>query len=542
MPDAPRLHSRWSMTRSALLILLILLLLAVVPTCASTDGAGLSGDSASRSASAPSWVLTPYQHPQVRRSSHMAGVGYAPGTSGAAREIAVQKALTDVTQTILSAIRSTVTVETNQRRENEDVSWTEELSQTIRLDSAADLPGYEVLDSWVDESNGETVVLVTVSRELTCSTLMPKVEQALTEAQEFLNTPADFSSSNPAQALFAALQAYGAVSERMLDATKAQVVADHSPLQPRAAANFRRATSLLDEASLRLANLAGAIRIDKVSGDGQRSAVRGSLPQRLSARFTVISSAGQPLPLAHFPARFVAPEALTSGDSPHGGPALAHSSSTTDNNGLIFCSVSDLVPTGMAANEIFVEADFGRLAPSIGRSRTPSESFVYHLPTSGQTSILVLLTDTFENAPLATQISGEELGDHLSSFGFDVLVVDPSSSAGKRLAASSDTALPAEITTLYDNRFEYAIHGRSTTRYSSQTPVGHFYYSLATLQIDNLSSGSSQAVATNEAKGGHPNKGLPGIKRALASLRMVLAKAVDEQFVSEFVIDSELNP
>jgi len=510
--------------------LALLVLLVAAPACSSTAGDGSGGQSSS-SRGGPDWVITPYEHGRVRRSEQMAGVGYAPGTGGAAREIAVQKALTDLTQTILSAIRSTVVVETNQRRENDDVTWAEELNQTIRLDSAGDLPGYEVVDSWIDELNGETVVLVVVSRELLCSTLFPKVEQALAEAEEFLDTPPGFAVTQPAQALFRALQAYGVLSERMLEATKAQVVAKHSRLQSQASANFSRATTMLDETSRRLAALSGAIRIDKVAGDGQRSAVRGSLPQPLTARLSFVDEQGQSHPLARFPARFVAPQ--------EPGPALAHSASTTDDRGLISCRVSDLVPTGAAANEIFIEPDFGRLAPSIARSRIPSESFLYHLPTSGQTSVLVLVSDTFEGAPLQTQVSGENLGDHLSSFGFDVMVLDPASSAGRQIAAAADADLAGAVAELYGDRFEYVMHGRCSTRYSSKTPVAHFYYSLAALQVDNLTSDTSQAITTTEVKGGHPVKGLPGINKALAALRRVLNQAVDEQFVSEFVIETE---
>lgn len=515
------------MTPSPLLLLLVLI---AAPACSGPNG-GASGNSSDLSAAGPDWVITPYEHTGVRRSEHMAGVGYAPGTGGASREVAVQKALTDLTQTILSAIRSTVIVETNQRRENDDVTWAEELNQTIRVDSAGDLPGYEVVDSWLDELNGETVVLVVVSRELLCSTLFPKIEQALAEAEEFLDTPPDFATTQPAQALYRALQAYAVLSERMLEATKAQVVAKHSRLASQANANFGRATSMLDETSRRLAALSGAIHIDKIAGDGQRSAVRGALAQPLIARLSVLDQQGQSHPLARFPARFVAPQEQ--------GPALAHSASTTDDQGLISCKVSDLVPTGQAANEIFVQPDFGRLAPSIGRSRIPSESFVYHLPTTGQTSVLVLLTDTFEGAPLEDQLMGEELGDHLSSFGFDVLVMDPTSPTGQRLAAAENTDLADLITELYADRFEYVMHGRSSTRYSSKTPVGHFYYSLAALQVDNLDSGSGQAIATDEVKGGHPVKGLPGISKALATLRSVLNTAVDEQFVAEFVIETD---
>ncbi len=516
------------MTPSTLLLLVVLV---VAPACTSPGAGASPGSSSDRSAGGPDWVITPYDHSGVRRSEHMAGVGYAPGTGGASREVAVQKALTDLTQTILSAIRSTVIVETNQRRENDDVTWAEELNQTIRVDSAGELPGYEVVDSWVDEQNGETVVLVVVSRELLCSTLFPKIEQALAEADEFLDTPPDFATTQPAQALYRALQAYAVLSARMLEATKAQVVAKHSRLQSQAGANFGRATALLDETSRRLAALSGAIQIDKVAGDGQRSAVRGALAQPLIARMSVVDAQGQSHPLARFPARFVA--------SQEPGPALAHSASTTDDQGLISCKVSDLVPTGQAANEIFVQPDFGRLAPSIERSRIPSESFTYHLPTTGQTSVLLLLTDTFEGAPLDDQLMGEELGDHLSSFGFDVLVMDPTSPAGQRLAAAEDTDLAGVIAELHADRFEYVMHGRSSTRYSSKTPVGHFYYSLATLQVDNLASGSSQAITTDEVKGGHPVKGQPGIARALAALRRVLNQAVDEQFVSEFVIETD---
>lgn len=518
------------MTRPTLLLILLLM---SSPACSAPGSNPEQSDSSARFAEAPAWVITPYEHPSVRRSVHMAGVGWANGTGGGAREIAVQKALTDVTQTILSAIRSTVLVATNERRENDDVTWTEELDQTIRVDSEGELPGYDVIDSWTDEQNGETVVLLVVSRELLASTLFPKIEQALAEADEFLDTPPELSQTRPAEALFRALQAYAVLSARMLDATKAQVVAANSRLQPQAQSNFNRATTLLDETSRRLAALSGSIRIDKISGDGQRSAVRGALAQPLTARLSVVDAAGNTHPLARFPARFVAAV------SP--GPALAHSASSTDDRGLISCRVSDLVPTGQAANEIFVEPDFGRLAPGIGRSRIPSESFVYHLPTSGQTSVLVLVTDTFEGAPLASQISAEALGDHLSSFGFDVLVVDPSSAAGRRLDALEEGDLAQAIAELHADRFEYFIHGRSSTRYSSKTPVGHFYYSLAALQVDNLISGSSQAVTTSEVKGGHPVQGVPGINKALTALQRVLARDIDEQFVSEFVIETEPN-
>jgi hypothetical protein len=461
----------------------------------------------------------------------MAGVGYGTGTSGAARETATLKALTSVTQTILSEIKSSLVIETKQRRENDDVTWTEELNQVISNHSEATLPGHDVVDSWVDTQNGETVVLVVVSRELLCSTLFPGVEQAITEAGEYLDTPANLSTTQPGQALSRALQAYAVLSERMLDATKSRVVASSSPLAQQANRNFDQATDLLDEASSRLARLAGSIRIDKVSGDGQLGAVRGALAEALTARLSIVDENGRTHALARFPARFVVTQ--------DPGPSLAHSSTSTDDSGLISCRVSDLVATGIASSEIVIEPDFGRLAPGLGSARIPYERFTYLLPTAGQTSVLVLISDDFEGAPIGRQITGDDLGDHLSGHGFDVLVIDPTSREGLVLATVDDTALAQKVGELYPDRFECIIHGRTTTRFSSKSSGIFFYYSLAALQIDSLRSGSSFAIATNEVKGGHPTQGGPGINKALTTLHRLLHTEVDEQFVSEFVIETD---
>jgi len=441
------------MTRS------LLLLFIVAIACAGPASSPNGGGSSARADSRPSWVGNPYRHPRVNRATHMADEGSSTGTSGAAREAAILHALSGISGTIMSEITTELEVVTKQRRQDDDVTWTEDLKKSIRTRSQDTLPGHDMVDSWIDTENGETVVLVVVSRKLLCSTLFPGVERAITEAGEYLTTPA---APMPTQALKDALLAYGVLGgDRMVDAIKSRVVAEHSVEKQRAERNFARATEMLDEASKRVARLARTIRIDKLSGDGQTGDVRGSLAEPLSARLSVVDESGSTHALARFPARFV-----TAQDP---GPALAHPSASTDDNGLISCKVSDLVPTGKASNEIVIEAGFGELAPSYDRSRIPSEHFTYLLPTPGQTSVLVLISDDFEGDPLDRQITGDHLADHLSKRGFDVKVVDPTSREGRILAAIDDTALAKRVEDLHPGAFDYVIHGHTKTRFSSRS-------------------------------------------------------------------------
>lgn len=482
----------------------------LLAACGSTSSGGGSGPSAPP----PRWLDDPYAHPACPRPLYLGGIGLAAGTGGEAREQARLAGMDRIIQEILVEVRSQVDDVSTTRRENGEFMWDESLTEKISLTSSGDLPGVRVLDRWQDPQSKESWALVAVAREDLIDQFLPGVEQANRAAGQFLSTAPD--DSNASKTLVNAIQAFGLVSATFGDAAKAKVVGRGSVHARTTDAAHQTSADLLARASERLAALTGSVHVTKVAGDGQAGAVRGSLATPLTARFTIVGGAGDHKPIVGLPVRFRA------ANTP--APAISATSTSTNENGSIECLITDLAATGLPSNEVIVEVDLTRFGSSVPAARLPSETFVYWLPTPGQTSIAVDVRALYAGNALALDFVAGNIASHLSDYGF---AAEVRSGLGSSSIAALAQALGPNI--------QYVVRGTAEAWHSSQIQSLHYYKAKATLEIINLKSGDVLSLTTDEAKAGLDREAEQGAVKVLRELDKQIRRKLDEEFVSLFL-------
>jgi hypothetical protein len=495
----------------------ILILALAVSACLAPSGDSL-----------PDWVDSPREHPRCSRREALCAVGIATGEGEAPRELARKRAIEQIVSSILVSVQSTIDVDTTSRRTSDDVFWTDEVRERIRVTTQQeDLPGVEVVERWVNPGRREVYVLVRVPRDLLMDRWLPGVGAAIAEAESFLTTADEFSTRDPGRAIHNTLEAYRVVSGAYGDAVKANVVGRDSPWAGDARRAFGHASQLLADTSARLARLVGGVSILKLSGDGQPGSVRGDLRDPLQVRLEFRDHDGKLRPLVNVPVRFA--------PATPGAATILADSSTTDSAGEITCRVTDLNATGLASNEIAVQPGFRSVAPDLSDRHVPAVSFTYHLPTAAQTTVVVALEERYDGRDLSTPFMADGLAAFLSGFGFDVR---RPGATRKRLDTTDLTLLRSALGPDVD----YLIRGRTYARYSSFERQLHWYRAAAQLQIVHVDTGRISSLDAGEVKDAHLSESESGAIQALKMLRGPLYAKLEIAFVADFVSPATLEP
>jgi hypothetical protein len=255
--------------------------------------------------------------------------------------------------------------------------------------------------------------------------------------------------------------------------------------------------------------------------------VRGALADPLRARLEYQDAAGEVRPLVDVPVRFALGRP--------GAATLLPESSTTDARGEIACRVTDLRPTGLAANEITVRPGFWDVAPDLADSHVPVASFTYHLPTAAGTTVLLAVEDDYEGRPLSTPVVEPALAAWLSRFGFDVRT--PGEGRAALVSAGA-----GRLVELVDADVDYVVRGRATSRHSSEERGLQWFRASANLELLHLGSGRSSAVEVGEVKNAHRDRSEAGGIGALRLLEEPLRASLETAFVADFVPASNLQP
>ncbi len=499
--------------KSALLSLLLLAL----PACLSTGAGAL-----------PAWVDAPTEHPGCSRRDVLCAVGIASGEGPGVRELARQRAVEQIVSSVLVSVENTIEMDATSRQGDEGSFWTDEIRERIRVRShQEDLPGVEVVERWVHPVRREVYVLVRVRRDLLLDRWLPGVERALDEGHTFLSHADDVAAEDPGRAIHHTLEAWRALSEAYGDAVKANVVARPSPDGGRARAAFEQASLMLADASTRLSELVSGVAVRALSGDGQRGTVRGELGEPLRVRLEYRDDAGAVRPLVDVPVSFATARP--------GAAVLLPSAATTDASGEVTCRVTDLRPTGLAANEITVRPGFRDVAPDLADTHVPAASFTYHLPTAAGTAVLVVIDEEYEGAPVCTPVVEPALAAHLSLFGFDVR----SLSAGRDpILDATGSALGAAV----GDDVDIVLRGTASSRYSSEERGLHWYRATARLELVDVSDGRTTALEAGEVKDAHRERSEAGGLRALRLLLGPLEASLEESFVSDYVPGTSRQP
>ncbi len=500
----------------------LLAIALLLPGCLSTSGTSL-----------PKWVDAPASHPRCDRREALCAVGIASGSGQAARELAQQRALEQIVSSVLVSVQSTIDLDSTSRRSNDDIFWTDEVRERIRVSSQQeDLPGLEVVERWVHPTRREVYVLVKVPRELLLDRWMPRVGQALAEAETYLLTADELSMHSPGRAIHNTLEAYRVVAGAYGDAIKSKVVARESRQRGQADQSFARTSQLMAETSARLAQLIGGVRLVKLAGDGQAGVVRGSLPQALRVRLEYQDLKGEVQPLQDVPLRFAS--------RIEGAADVLTDSSTTDAAGEASCRVVNLGPTGLANNEILVQPGFSTVAPDLADKHVPAASFVYHLPTAAGTTVVLAVREIYEGSQLSPSVLQGELASHLSGFGFSVRGQEPSASMPSiDLETSTD---PQALRQALGPDADVLLRGRAEARHSSLENQLHWFRAYAQLELVNIDSGRVTALSTEEVKDAHREHSQSGAIRALKLLRGPLFAELERTLVADFVPSSSLEP
>jgi len=469
----------------------------------------------------PTWVDEPFRHPRCAQA--LCGVGGAKGMDEEARRLSLTRAMDDIIGSILVDVSSTIDIDTRTRRENDEVFWSEEIGEQVRLTMGEELPGVTTLERWTDPDRGETYTLAAVDRSIMLDQYLPPVLQAVHQSRALLDDADARETTDPGQAIRNTLQAYEALSSAYGDAVKARVVAARSVLEPRAQQAHAETSQLLADVSSRLARLSGSIRIQKVSGDGQRGVVGGALAQPLVARLLHRGAGGTTSPLPDFPVRFA--------PAVPGAASAAASSTTTDGAGSASCVVSALGPTGRGSNEIVVQPHYRLFAPSLAAARVPSETFTYWLPTPSQTEVRVAIEETFDGAALRNPFLAEAAADHLSAYGFDARTTGDAGRTWRELSSLSTDQLRAVLGT--DEG--YAILGSADVWPKGLEQGIEWFAADAQLRIVHLGSGKVRSASTS-VKGGARSATEAGARRVMRrELLPALLAEIDGAFVASFV-------
>ena len=484
------------------LITLVLLAPCIALACTSPPSA----------APLPDWADDPYAHPECHQAYQLCDVGISPGVGSDAREQARLRALEHMVAQIQVQVASEIEITSSTRIEDGDAFWNESLNEQIRLTASGELPGATVIERWQDSVAGETYVLVAVDREHLLDLLLPPVEQAHVSASGLLSATPE-GGDDPAREFLNAAQAFRLVSESMGDATRAKVVAAHTPFAARTQTSFEHSASLLARASDRLASLSGAMRVETLSGDDQLGSPRGSLAEALVARFSILDEEGHERPVADLPVRFES-------EAGH-GPALAAPAST-DAQGQIRCLVTDLQPTGRSANRILARPDVEAL--SLPGGVLPHAAFIYRLPTPAQTVISVDIASSFDGKPLSVDNMAATVAGHLSEHGFDA-------GTAQGLIGLS----VAELRGRLGSRTHYVLRGTASSWFSSQEGPLFFFKGQAKLELVELSTARVQSITTQPELAGHSSKSEQGGVKALRAVKRPLLELLDIEFVSLFV-------
>ena len=259
------------MTVSRLAHLLLFALLGGLTGCGMFGGG---------SAKPPAWLARPAEHPACD-DAMLCGVGTSQLTGIDAVEQARRSGLQEVAASILVDVQGEIVAATRSVLENGDASWSEDLAETITLRADAELPAARVLETYENPATGETAVLVGVPRLALVDKWLPELESAVGQADELLRQADVSGDADPIQSLKLLTRAQSTVTSVWVLANKLRVVANRTSAAGRIAAPWNRASQLVGTLASEITRHAGSLRLEIVSGDGQRGRIRGHLPALL---------------------------------------------------------------------------------------------------------------------------------------------------------------------------------------------------------------------------------------------------------------------
>ncbi|MCB9898271.1 MAG: LPP20 family lipoprotein [Planctomycetes bacterium] len=480
-------------------------------------------------ASSPGWVESPTTHPKAPAATHLAAVGRASAKDGDPRATAYANAVNQIAQTIEVQVQGVLESESKSLLVDGQSSSSERLTETVRLVAAQDLPGATLVDTWQDPRTGEFDALVAVPRELLVRSDLDALGREMEAATTSLQTADALGGSSLGRALTHRLEAYDALARGEAHGTRARTVAFGGPLQRPAEEQLQRLRQRLVAVEGDLLRSVAALHLSIVSGDDQEGHVGARLAEPLVARIDAADDDGTLHPVPDFPARF----RFADGELAQ----LAASALLTDADGTLACSVTDLANTGRAANAVLFEPDLQRIAPAWPATRVPSLTFQYRLPTPGQTRILVVVDERYEDRPLDDGRLLSEVAGHLSRKGF---AVQSSRPAG---LAEGDDPLSMSVDALRERlapSFDYVLRGTGNASKGDRMPPLQMFRLEASLEIVPLDAGRTRVVSSGEIKGGGNDDAPATAANALLryALKPLLAR-LDADFCADFLSDGD---
>lgn len=469
----------------------------------------------------PAWVLRPESHPGARGGEYLVALGSASGRGAAARESAYRKGLQEVAASILVDVKSTVVSSTTSLLTKSQANWSERLVEDIRLGAEAELPGAETLDTFEQSSPAATILLVGVPRRELVDLWLPQLDAALGSARELARAAETEASGDVPRRLLALAQAQAVVADTWILANKLRVVATRTPQAPRVAASWNEIAGLMTSLSSDVTQLASQVRLSTVRGDGQEGRVRGRLAKSLVVRAEHVAPDGTVRPIAGLPLRFT---------PAHRRLAELHADgAVTGDDGLLAAEALNLNRAGDAPLEIHVRPDLGEGLPA--PPGLPEAVFRFSLPTPADTRIVLVLREHLDGRALSTAALAPALAGHLGEAGFDVQVVDGSSSAGARLI----DAAPADVGPLVERDVDYVLRGEALVRHTGPSSGLHWFHARGRLELVDLADDSVLPLTSDEVKDAHSTAGEEGVHRVVRRrLLPVLGALLDEHFVSSF--------
>lgn len=498
------------MTASRLAHLFLFALLVGLPGC------GLFGGGSTRP---PAWLARPAEHPACD-DALLCGVGTSSAPGLDAVEQARRAGLQEVAASILVDLQGEIVAATRSVLDDGDASWSEDLAETITLRADAELPAARVLETWEHADTGETAVLVGVPRLALVDKWLPELESAVGEADELLRQADAAGDAQPVEALERLARAQSTVNSVWVLANKLRVVANRTSAAGRIAAPWNRASDLVATLASEIARRAGSLRLEIISGDGQRGRIRGHLPAPLLVQASRRAADGSWQPLPGLPLRVeVAPGQLEA------QPAAG----LTGNDGRLRLFASALRRVAGAPSALRVVPDLATDVPLPG---LPEATFHYSLPTAPDTRLLLVTearlgSQTLDSAALLTSLAG-----HLGAAGFDVQTLPADHARAAELLA----AAPSQLAGLVGRDVDYVLRARAQLDPSSHSGGLQWFSALGEVEAVGLDDASAFPLSTPTLKGAHSSGGVEGALRVLRrELLPALQDALDEQFIVDFL-------
>jgi len=487
-----------SSVKNLALFLALASLFALGSSCVATQGEKSTPDPISIDSNAPNWVKTgDVKGYPVGSFIRARGISSPEHTETDALDLARVDALTQISEQIMTRVKSQLDSIQRQVVHNDKIDSFEDVAINTRLETSELLAGANKVEEWYDPQTGTGYVFLVMNRLALSERLCNQANDKKKEALGYLDSSRSAWENHE----------YTNALKSVVHARRAAAVALSNHAKAIAVGTDKKQKSRFD--SLDLGGLwndvvqdhdrqTSAVQMKVLSGNEQVANLSGNVKKEIVVKVT--SRNGKPL--SGFPVTVRLPEKISR------SATVIPRAETTNDKGLFAFSLKELAATGSRANKVTVELDFAAIEER-SDAVPPSCTVTYLMPTMQSTKIAVVIYETIEGRENPKSILGEAIKVSLNDLGFQVAFPDLSGKSIKQVAKMSSKA----VEKLFGGKYDYVITGTAESTFSSKTPAGICFKTRVSLDAIELES--SKTIPFKISRG-QESKGFGGSNIAAA--------------------------